>query len=128
MRLEDVGANTLLINFRGKVPGYLANLKPGSELEVFGRTWVVEETRIHFYHDLGTTITSSFRLRVKENFETRADTYGKVKEAVFEAEKAGLTVNEAAERYGFSKRSIRSVADRLKAKLKPMRARRKKSL
>ena len=53
----------------------------------------------------------------------RAETYGKVKAAVMASAEAGLTVNEAAARYSLNKRSIRSVADRLKVRLKPMRPR-----
>ena len=53
----------------------------------------------------------------------RALIYGKVKAAVVAAFDAGLTVNEAASRSGFSRRSVRSVADRLGLKLRPMRGR-----
>ena len=53
----------------------------------------------------------------------RALIYGKVKAAVVAAFDAGLTVNEAANRSGFSRRSVRSVADRLGLKLRPMRGR-----
>lgn len=51
----------------------------------------------------------------------RAETYGKVKEAVFKAKEMGLNVIEAATRFQLNKRSIRSVADRLDIKLKPIR-------
>jgi hypothetical protein len=59
------------------------------------------------------------------NQESRASTYGRVKAAVLAASVAGMTVNEASAHYGFKKRSIRSVADFLKVKLKPMRQRKK---
>lgn len=59
------------------------------------------------------------------NQESRASTYGKVKVVVLAAHEAGLTVNEASALYGMKKRSIRSVADFMKVKLKPMRQRKK---
>lgn len=51
----------------------------------------------------------------------RSETYGKVKEAVFKAKEMGLNVIEAATRFQLKKRSIRSAADRLDIKLKPIR-------
>lgn len=55
----------------------------------------------------------------------RAGVYGRVKAAVLAAHEAGLTVNEASALYGLKKRSVRSVADFMKVKLKPMRQRKK---
>lgn len=55
----------------------------------------------------------------------RSSTYGRVKAAVLAASEAGLNVNEASDLYGLKKRSIRSVADFMRVKLKPMRQRRK---
>lgn len=54
---------------------------------------------------------------------SRPAIYGKVKAAVFKAQEMGLTVNEAAELFGFKKRSIRSSADVCGVKLRPMRRR-----
>ena len=51
----------------------------------------------------------------------RSETYGKVKEAVFKAKELGLNVIEAATRFQLKKLSIRSAADRLDIKLKPIR-------
>jgi hypothetical protein len=48
---------------------------------------------------------------------SRADIYGRVKAAAYEAAEAGMTVNQAAAHYGFKARSIRSTADRLGLKL-----------
>jgi hypothetical protein len=53
----------------------------------------------------------------------RASVYGRVKEAVLAAGEAGLTVNEASALYGLKKRSIRSVADKMGVKMRPMRQR-----
>jgi hypothetical protein len=53
----------------------------------------------------------------------RKEIYGRVKDAAIKGSSLGYTVNETAEAFGMSRRSIRSVADRLKIKLKPMRAR-----
>jgi hypothetical protein len=53
---------------------------------------------------------------------TRARIYGKVKAAVVAAYEAGLTVNQAADLHGLCRRSVRSTADRLGLKLKPIRA------
>lgn len=47
--------------------------------------------------------------------------YGKVKEAVLKAKELNLNVLEAAARFQQNKRSIRSVADHLQIKLKPIR-------
>jgi len=51
----------------------------------------------------------------------RASTYGKVKEAVLKAKELNLNVLEAANLFQLKKRSIRSVADHLQIKLKPIR-------
>lgn len=53
----------------------------------------------------------------------RAIIYGKVKAAVMKGAGLGYTVVETAEAFSVSKRSVRSVADRLKVKLKPIRKR-----
>lgn len=51
----------------------------------------------------------------------RALVYGRVKEAVMKGKELGYTVVETADTFRVSKRSVRSVADRMKVKLKPMR-------
>jgi len=53
----------------------------------------------------------------------RASVYGRVKAAIFAGLELGLSVNETAEMFGFSKRSIRSCMGALGVKLRPLRRR-----
>lgn len=52
---------------------------------------------------------------------SRSEIYGKVKQAAYQAQELGLSVTEAAELFGYKKRSIRSSADNAGIKLRPMR-------
>jgi hypothetical protein len=53
----------------------------------------------------------------------RASVYGKVKAAIFAGLEMGLSVNETADRFSLGKRSVRSTADALGVKLRPLRRR-----
>ncbi len=49
----------------------------------------------------------------------RAAIYGKVKQAAIQGQALGLTVNQTAKMFNLNPRSVRSVADHYKIKLKP---------
>jgi len=53
----------------------------------------------------------------------RASMYGKVKAAIFAGLDLGLSVNETAEVFGVSKRSVRSCMGSMGVKLRPLRRR-----